>query len=320
VRIAVASRSFSRHPTLRAELTARFPDARFNETGRTLSGAELIAFLDGAERAIVSLEVLDEAVLAALPELAIVSKYGVGLDGLDLDALRRRKLRLGWQGGVNRRAVAELVIAFAISLLRGIPTTSAELQGGAWRPHTGRELSGRTVGIVGCGHVGKDLARLLVPFGCRVLAHDICDFPVFYHELHIAKVGLDELLAEAEMVTLHVPLDASTRGMIDARRLALMRQDAILINAARGGLVDEAALAAALRGGRIAGAALDVFMREPPEPDNPLLRLPNAIVTPHIGGSSEEAILAMGRAAIRGLDDNKVPEPGDPCWPLAVTA
>jgi len=254
--------------------------------------------------------------LAELPELEVVSKYGVGLDGLDLAALRRRGVRLGWQGGVNRRAVAELVIALAVSLLRGIPGAASELRGGAWRPHTGRELGGRTVGIVGCGHVGKELARLLAAFGCRILVHDILDFPAFYRELGIEKIGLDTLLARAEVVSLHVPLDDATRGMIDAQRLALMRQDAILINAARGGLVDEVALATALREGRIAGAAIDVFAREPPQPDNPLLSAPNVILTPHIGGSSTEAILAMGRAAIRGLDDNKVPEPGDPCWPL----
>jgi phosphoglycerate dehydrogenase-like enzyme len=317
-RIAIASRSFSRHPTLRAEVEARFPDVRFNETGRTLVGGELIGFLAGCERAVVSLEPMTDAVLAARPELRVISKYGVGLDGLDLEAMRRRGIRLGWQGGVNRRAVAELVIAFAISLLRAIPSSGAELRAGHWRPHTGRELTGRTVGIIGCGHVGKDLARLVEAFGCTVLAHDLLDFPQFYREFGIERVSLDALLERAEVVTVHVPLDPATRGMIDARRLSQMRKDAILINAARGGIVDETALVAALVQGRIAGAALDVFTREPPLPDDPLLHAPNLMLTPHIGGSSEEAILAMGRAAIAGLDANKVPEPGDPCWPLAV--
>ena len=310
--VAVASRSFSRHPVLRAELTARFPEARFNDSGRTLAGGELIAFLSGAERAIVSLERIDEAALAQLPALRVVAKYGVGLDGLELEALRRRGIRLGWRGGVNRRAVAELVIAFAIALLRGIPAAEAELRAGAWPPHRGRELTGRTVGIVGCGHVGKDVARLVAAFGCRILGNDILDI----RAPGIEQVVLEDLLRRAEVVTLHVPLDASTRGMIDAKRLALMRTDAVLINAARGGIVDEAALADALTANRIAGAALDVFEREPPSPDNPLLRVPNLILTPHVGGSTEESILAMGRAAIAGLSDNKVPEPGDAAWPL----
>jgi D-3-phosphoglycerate dehydrogenase len=314
--IAVASRSFSRHPTLRAELASRYPSARYNETGRTLAGSELLEFLSGVERAVVSLEAMDDSVFGALPALRVVAKYGVGVDNLDLAAMARRGVRLGWTGGVNRRAVAELVIAFAISLLRGIPAASAELRGGTWRPHSGRELTGRLVGIVGCGHVGKDVARLVSAFGCPILVHDVLDFPAFYRELGIEKVGLEELLRRAEVITLHVPLDSSTRHMIDAPRLSLLRQDAIVINAARGGIVDEAALAVALRDGRIAGAALDVFDREPPAPDNPLLALPNTILTPHIGGSSQEAILAMGRAAIAGLENNKVPAPGDPCWPL----
>ena len=301
IRIAVTSRSFSRHPILRAELLAKYPDVTFNDQGLALAGESLIAFLKGHERAITALERLDEKVFAALPELKVVSKYGVGFDMIDLDAMTRHGVKLGWTGGVNRRAVSELVIAFAVMLLRHLPAANAEVRGGAWRQHAGRQLSDRTVGIVGCGHVGKDLAVLLRGFGCRVLAHDIRDLLDFYSRHGIEAKPLDDLLRESDIVTLHLPLDASTRGMLTAARLELMRRDAILINTARGEIVDEGALKAMLKQNRLAGAAFDVFAVEPPQ-DAELLNLPNFFATPHIGGNAEEAILAMGRAAIAGLD------------------
>ncbi|KRT57859.1 NAD(P)-dependent oxidoreductase, partial [endosymbiont of Ridgeia piscesae] len=143
-------------------------------------------------------------------------------------------------------------------------------------------------------------------FGCKVLAHDILDFPEFYAQHNVEAVSLEELLQRSDIVTLHLPLDDSTRNILNAERLALMKPDAMLINAARGGLVDDAALKKILQEGKIAAAALDVFAVEPPD-DMEMLQLPNLLVTPHIGGSSEEAILAMGRAAITGLDENKIP-------------
>lgn len=305
-RVAVASRSFSRHPVLRAELLARYPNVTFNDSGKSLDGRELMAFLKGHEKAITALERLDERVFSSVPELRVISKFGVGLDTIDLEAMARHGVKLGWTGGVNKRSVSELAIAFAVVLLRHIPEAMREVANGAWRQHVGRQLSDRTVGIVGCGHIGKDLAILLRAFGCRVLAHDIRDFPEFYATHQIVPVGLDELLRTADVVTLHLPLDDTTRGMLSAERLALMRPEAILINTARGGLVDERALKTMLREGRLAGAAFDVFATEPPE-DAELLRLPNFLATPHIGGSAEEAVLAMGRAAIEGLDST-----GDP--------
>ena len=307
--IAVASRSFSAHPILRAELLARYSDVLFNDQGTSLSGAGLIDFARGRRKLITALETLDEAIFAALPDLEVVSKYGVGTDMIDMAAMARHGVRLGWTGGVNRRSVTELVIAFMISLLRHVALADREIRDGIWKNRRGRQLSDRTVGIIGCGHIGKDLAPILRAFGCTVLAHDILDFPEFYAAHQIEPVDLEDLLRRADIVTLHVPLDASTRNMLSAERLALMRPDALLINAARGGLVDEHALKAMLKDGRLAGAAFDVFSAEPPQ-DLELLRLPHFLATPHIGGSAEEAILAMGRAAIEGLDRNAVPAAG----------
>jgi D-3-phosphoglycerate dehydrogenase len=305
-RVAVASRSFSAHPTLRRELQARYQAVTFNEAGRSLAGQELVDFLRGHDKAIIGLEHIDASLCRALPELRVVSKYGVGLDTIDLRAMEAHGIRLGWTGGVNRRSVAELTISAAIALLHAAPVATFELRQGGWRQVVGRQLTGRTVGIVGCGHVGKDVAVLARAFGCRVLACDILDFPEFYRAHGIEPADLDTVLRDSDVVTLHVPLDRSTRGMMDARRLAMLKPGAVFINTARGGLVDEGALKLLLQEGRLAGAALDVFEAEPPR-DRELIGLPNLIPTPHIGGSTEEAILAMGRAAIAGLDAAKLP-------------
>lgn len=306
VPVAVTSRSFSRHPVLRQELLSRYVNVTFNDEGKSLSGDELISFLRGHPKAITALEVLDENIFKALPELRVISKYGVGLDMIDLESMEQHGVLLGWKGGVNKRSVSELVISSTIALLHQVPLASSEVREGKWRQVKGRQLTGRTVGIVGCGHIGKDTAILLKGFDCRVLAHDILDFPDFYTEYQVTPVSLEELLRTSDIVTLHLPLDDSTRNIINAERLELMRPDAYLLNLARGNLVDEKKLKAMLKNGRLAGAALDVFAQEPPE-DQELLNLPNVIPTPHIGGSTEEAVLAMGRAAITGLDSAMLP-------------
>ena len=305
-RVAVCSRSFSKNPVLRAELLARYENVTFNDSGRQLEGDEVVAFLKGHDKAITALERITDEVLAQLPELRVIGKYGVGLDMIDMDAMRRHGKRFGWTGGVNRRSVSELVIALAVSMLRQVPTAHREVIAGTWRQHTGGLLSGRTVGIIGCGFVGKDLVTLLQPWRCRLLVHDIVDFPEFYTAHGVEAVSLDSLLEQSDVVTLHVPLDDSTLNMLDVEKLACMKPGAVLINAARGGVVDEAEVKAMLMSGRLAAAAFDVFHTEPPT-DKELLNLPNFFVTPHIGGSAEEAILAMGRAAIEGLDKNVVP-------------
>jgi len=299
--VAVASHSFPKHRALRQELTARYPNAVFNETGQPLRGGDLVRFLRGHEKAITGLEILDAELFAAVPEVRVVSKYGVGLDMIDLEAARRCGVSVRWTPGVNRQSVAELTIAFMIALCRRIVPLATDLREGRWGRGGGRQLSTATVGIVGCGHVGKTVAQLCRAFGSTVIAHDIVDYAEFYREHAVRPVALDVLLREADIVTVHVPLDASTRNMIDAPRLELMKPTAFLINAARGGIVDERALTAALADRRLAGAAADVFSVEPPI-DGELLRQPAFLGTPHIGGSTEEAVLAMGRAAIAGLD------------------
>jgi phosphoglycerate dehydrogenase-like enzyme len=306
-KVAVCSRSFSRHPVLRAELLSRYRNVTFNDKEVSLNGNSLIEFLRGHDKAITALEIIDDSILSQLPELKVIGKYGVGLDMIDMDAMRRHGKCLGWTGGVNRRSVTELVISFAIALLRHIPEAHREVLDGTWRQHIGGYLTGKTVGIIGCGHIGKDLVSLLQNFGCVILANDIIEQSDYYNENDIESVSLEDLLSRADIVTLHVPLNGSTRQILNEKRLSLMKSSAILINTARGDLIDENHLKKMLINKQLAAAALDVFAVEPPE-DTELVSLPNFLVTPHIGGSAEEAILAMGRSAISGLDENAVPE------------
>jgi len=286
---------------LRAELIQRYPRVRFNETGHTLAGAALVDFLLGHTKAITGLETLDERLFRAVPDLRVVSKYGVGLDMIDVDAARRHGVRVWWTPGVNRQAVAELTLCLMIALCRRVVPLALGVRERQWHQPVGRQLSSAAVGILGCGHVGQQVARFCRAFGADVLAHDIRTYDEFYRDTGVRPVTRDVLLAESDILTIHVPLDASTRGMIGASELARMKASAFLLNTARGGIVDEAALQRALVDGRLAGAACDVFAEEPPT-DPGLLALPTFIGTPHIGGSTQESVLAMGRAAIAGLD------------------
>ncbi|CAE7405525.1 serA [Symbiodinium microadriaticum] len=283
----------------RAEIT-------FNDEGLSLAGDKLVAYLSDATHAITALEKMTAEVLTALPDLQVIGKFGVGVDMIDLDAMRTQGKRLGWTGGTNKRSVSELAIAFMLSHLRNLPECRDLIAGGDWRVIKGRQLSDCTIAIIGCGHVGKDLARLLRAFGCRVLAHDILDFPEFYAETGVEPVDLVTALDTADIVSIHLPLDRSTQDLFSDKVLGLMGPDTLLINLARGGIVDEATLEARLKDGRLGAAAFDVFIEEPPQ-NRTLLTLPNFQVTPHIGGSTEEGILAMGRAAIRGLSVNEIP-------------
>lgn len=299
--VAVTSRSFSRHPVLRGETLRLFPNTRFNDEGISLRGPALADFLNGVERAITALEPIDEILLARLPDLKLISKVGVGTEMIDFDACARHGVKIRTHPGTNSRSVAELALALMIAALRHIVEANRELLEGRFQQLQGGTVSGRTVGIIGFGAVGRDLRGLLGPFGCPVLVHDI--MPVEdATELNVTQATLDDLMSNSDIVSLHCGLNESTYGMIGAERLAMMREGAVLVNTARGGLIDEDALHKALQTGVPWAAALDVFAIEPPG-DHELLHLPNVVATPHIGGSTEEAVLAMGRAAVEGLMD-----------------
>jgi (S)-sulfolactate dehydrogenase len=256
---------------------------------------ELLELVAGAEALVVRNRTqVDAALLAAAPRLRVVGRLGVGLDNIAVEACAARQVAVIPATGANALAVAEYVIASTMLLLRGAYAANAGMAAGQWprtRLSEGRETAGKTLGLVGFGAIGRLTARLAQALGMQVIAHDplfAADAPL-WRETGVGCATLDGLLAAADAVSLHVPLTAATRDLIDAGRLGLMKPGAVLINTARGGIVDEAALAQALRSGRLGGAALDVFAQEPLAAGSALAGIPNLILTPHIGGVTRES-------------------------------
>lgn len=296
-------------PELRAEVLAKYPDAKFHEVLPALKEDELIEFLQGCDSAVIGLEPLTERVMAACPGIKAIGKFGVGCDNVDFDALRKRGVTFGYQPGVNRLAVAEMTIAFMLIALRWFASRAYAMRDGEGpKTRVGRQLTGRVVGLHGCGFIGKEVVRLLQPFNCEIIVHDLLDFPDFYRQYNVKPVSFDELLARSEVLSLHIPKPESGGFLYDAKTLARLRPDAVLINTCRGGIVDEVALADRLESNPDFAACVDAFLIEPPV-DMRLLKMPNMFSTPHMGASSIEARLAMGRAAVRFLEEGtQVPE------------
>lgn len=300
-KIIVTSQSFSKNETLKAELLEIFPNASFNpDTPKFDSDQVLIDFLQEADGAIVGKDRLNQAVLAGLPNLKIVAKYGVGLDNVDTSYAKSQGKTVGWTGGTNRRSVSEEALGFMLGLCRNLFYTNNFLKKGTWIKDGGFQLTGKTVGIVGAGFIGTDLLKLIQPFGCELLVCDILDKSETVQMYNAQQVELSELLRRSDVISLHVPLDDSTRDLINEQTLQQMKPSAFLINTCRGPVVDQEALKQALIDKTIAGAALDVYQDEPPT-DLEFLALPNLVAAPHIGGNAKEAVEAMGRAAIHHL-------------------
>lgn len=300
MKIVVTSPSFSKNAALIEESKRFFPEIKLNTKGILFSKEELIDFIGDAEAMIVGLDKIDSEVLDRCPTLKFVSKYGVGLDNIDLGACAERDVKIGWTGGVNKLSVAEMVLGFMLMLNRNLYKTSNELKEGLWHKDGGFQLSGKNVGIIGMGNVGKELVRLLKPFKCKILVNDIIDQTGYYEANDLIELPRSEILEEADIITLHTTLDEDTKDMINLEAMKKMKRSSYIINTSRNSIVNEEDLKYALQNNIIAGAAIDVYVTEPPE-DKEFLNLPNLICTPHIGGNAKEAVEAMGMSAIRHL-------------------
>jgi D-3-phosphoglycerate dehydrogenase len=243
---------------------------------------------------IVGAEPIPREVLAASPNLKAVQKHGVGVDNIDLDAATELRIAVSNAPGTNTEAVADLAIGLMLSLLRSLVDAAVSTRGGGWDRFIGRELGKLTVGVVGTGRIGKGVIERLSGFGSRVLAYDVFEDAAMAARMKIEYTSLERLIRESDIVTLHIPLMDETRNLIGTKQLNWMKPTALLINIARGELVDEDALAEHLAEGRIAGAGVDVFTTEPPQ-SSPLLKLQNVLATPHIGAYTVEAMDCMAR-------------------------
>lgn len=232
-------------------------------------------------------------IIAAAPKLRMLHKWGVGIDNIDLDACRARGIRVARTTGSNAAPVAEFAVGLMIALARQIVPAHISTAAGGWAKNEvwkkSMLVSGKTIGIVGLGSIGRGVAQRLAGFGCTLLYHNRNRIPETEERaLGVTWRPLDALLSESDIVSLNCPLTPETKGMIDARALGLMKRHALLINVARGGVVVEADLVQALRDGTVGGAAVDVFDQEPPPADHPLLHMPNVIVTPHSASTAFE--------------------------------
>lgn len=302
MKIVVTSPSFSSNKILQNEIYKYFPNAILNLDGKRFDKRNLIDYIKDSDAIIVGLEPIDKEVLEQCPNLKIVSKYGVGLNNIDLEACKKRDITIGWTGGVNKLSVAEMTLGYMLMLCRNLFITSNELKNGIWNKSGGFQLSEKRIGIIGVGYIGKELIRLLKPFNCEILVNDIINQEQYYKENNLKEVSKEEIFKTCDIVTIHTPFDSTTDNLINKKVFETMKNGSFIINSARGGIINEDDLKYALLNNLIAGAAIDAYVEEPPT-DKELLSLPNLICTPHIGGNSREAVEAMGLSAINHLKE-----------------
>jgi len=280
------------------ELKRFFPNVKVNEKGTLFKKDDLIEFIGGAECLIVGLDKIDDQVLKKCSNLKMISKYGVGLDNVDLVSCKKRNIKIGWTGGINKLSVAEMTLGFMLMLSRSLYETSNQLKNKMWNKNGGFQLSGKTVGIIGVGNIGKEVVRLLKPFKCKILVNDIVEQSEYYTENNLIELPRNEIFEKSDIITLHTTLDKDTNNLVDLKLLNQMKNSSYIINTSRSGIIVENDLKYALKNNIIAGAAIDVYVSEPPS-DYELLGLSNLICTPHIGGNAIEAVEAMGMSAIK---------------------
>jgi phosphoglycerate dehydrogenase-like enzyme len=270
---------------------------------RGLTDAELIQIVSDADILILSNRPLSRIVIEACPNLKLICVAFTGIDHVDQEACKARGIILRNAAGYAVHAVSELAIGLMIALLRRVVTADATVRAaGDNRELIGNELFNKTLGVIGCGAIGLQVARLGNAFGCRVLGYE--NHVLRIDDVAIEQVELDELLSRSDIVSLHLPLTSETRGFIGREQLARMKRSAILINTARGPVVDQSALIEALHQNRLAGAGIDVFDIEPPLPANhPILKAPNTVLLPHVGFETVEAMSAKADIALHHLEN-----------------
>jgi D-3-phosphoglycerate dehydrogenase len=298
-RVLVTSTTFgSQDPALRSRLEQEVGDVRYNPEKRPLKALELTHLVIGIDGWIAGLDEIDAFVIAAADRLKVIARYGVGFDRVDVAAATQHGIVVSNTPGAASSAVAELTIGLMLTLTRQICHSNQAVRGGQWPRISGVGLMGKTVGLVGFGSIGREVARRLAVFRCRILVADPYVSPEMVSGCGAGLVSLDELLPASDFVCLHAAVTPATAGMVNDSFLRKMKSGVFLVNTARGEVVDETALRQSLESGRLRGAALDCFHKEPPGAHHPLLQLPQVIVTPHTGAHTDEAVNAMGRMAL----------------------
>lgn len=271
-----------------------------NPTPGRLTEDQMMTLVGGVHAVIAGTEPITARVLDAAPDLMIVARRGVGLDSVDLEAATARGVVVTVTAGVLTEAVAEHTFALMLAVARQVPRLDRNVKAGGWDRTPTTQVSGKTLGIVGFGQIGRAVARRAAGFGMRALAYDVAPDPAAAEALGVTLCDLDTLLAASDFVSLHVPLLPATRGLIDEAAIHRMKPGAILINTSRGPIVDERALLAALREGHLAGAGLDVLHDEPPK-DLALVSLEQVVATPHVASHTRETLSKMDESCAESV-------------------
>lgn len=299
-RVLVTPTSYgSQDSALKKDLEEQVAEVVYNTTGKPLDSKQLQELLPGFDGMIAGLDEIDALALASADQLKVVARYGVGYNNVDLAKARDMGIIVTNTPGANAVAVAELTVALILNMLRPIIPAVQLTKNGQWPRYKGFSLEGKVVGLLGLGAIGKETARRLSGFGCQILAYDLYPDEKFAAEQGIDLVLMDEILATADILSLHLPGTSETKGIVNGEFLNKMKDGAWLVNTARGDLIDEDALVKALKEGKLRGAAVDVYPKEPPGSDNPLLQLEQVLATPHMGAHADSATNAMGRMALK---------------------
>ncbi len=299
-RLLVTPTSYGKNDSrLKTELEAQVGEVIYNLTGKPLTSAEVASLLPGVDGYIAGLDGIDANALKSADRLKVISRYGVGVDNVDLAVAREKGIMVTNTPGANSVSVAELALGLMLALARQIPKAVEAVRQGNFPRYSGVSLEGKTVGMLGLGAIGKQLVRRLSGFDCKILAYDPFADSAFAEDNQVELASMDEVIAQADFLSLHLPLLPETRGIVNESFLGRMKKGSFLINTSRGEAIDEDALLKALQSGQIKGAGLDAFAVEPPDPKNPLLALPQVIATPHLGAQTDGATRNMGWFAMR---------------------
>jgi len=303
MKILVTPTSFLTPPNApaKAALENFASEVVYNDLTRPLHAEEVIERLAGVDGYIAGLDHITDEVIRAAPEtLKVISRYGIGVDRVDLQACQKRGIVVTNTPGTNSIAVCELAFALMLCAARNIPRLHNAVENGQWPRSEGVELHGKVLGIIGLGAIGKHLAIRAKAFGMKIVAYDSCLDETFVRFHDFRALELDALLEQSDFISLHVPQDSTTTRIIDAKTIQRMKTGVILINTARGGLLDEEAVAEGIRSGKLGGVGLDAFEEEPLL-NSPLKGLDRVIFTPHSGAHTLEAVRSMGHLAVENL-------------------
>jgi len=282
--------------------TERGYEIKRNNTGRPYEKEEMLKLIRDIDGIIIGIDELSAEIIEEADALKVISKYGIGLDNIDINTATNKKIIVTSTPTANVDAVADLAFGLILSLARRIPEADKKTKSGKWEKIIGKSVWEKTLGVIGLGKISRQVVKRAIGFEMNILAFDIVKDKKFVQKYGIKYVNLEKLLRKSDYITIHIPLNDATRGMISYEELEKMKKNAFLINTSRGGIVDEEALYDALRNNKLRGAALDVYNNEPLR-ESPLKELDNVIMTPHIGAYTEEAIENMSIQAAQNLID-----------------